>query len=160
MTLTDDQRRHNRIQRAYDHLLTLSIGSVFNRHPSGLACLFQRLVRLANADGQGCCVCISCGARHPWNEMDSGHFISRSNKATILDPRNCNPQCKCCNQHKGGNQAEYRKALVGKIGEDQVAELESMRLPKKHVWNKWELAETKINLQDEIKAHEIRIGLR
>lgn len=160
MALTEEQKRMNRIDRALQHLKTLTIGSVFNKHPGGLACLNQRLVRLANANDKGICKCISCGKEDQWNAMDSGHFVGRSNKATILDERNVWPQCVRCNQHLSGNAAEYRKALVEKIGEDQVSDLETTRLPRNHVWNWYELAEIKINLQDEIKQHEKRLGIK
>jgi 5-methylcytosine-specific restriction endonuclease McrA len=156
----EPDKRQRRIEREHEKLKALTIGSVFNKHPSGLACLFQRLVRLANADQNGFCECISCGVKQPWNTMDSGHFVSRNNKATILDPENCWPQCKSCNQWKSGNTAEYRKRLVEKIGSVSVERLEVARLPKNHVWNRLELAEVKVNLMDEIRLHETRLGIR
>jgi len=159
MPLTSEQKRQRRIDRTHEQLKALTIGSVFNKHPSGLACLFQRLVRLANADDTGMCECISCGVRQPWNMMDSGHFVSRNNKATILEPSNVNPQCKSCNQHKSGNTAEYRKRLVEKVGLAEVERLEKMQLPKNHCWNRYELAIVKVDLLDEIKAHERRLGI-
>lgn len=159
MPLTEAEKRKRRIERTCEQLKALTIGSVFNKHPSGLACLFQRLVRLANADSQGLCECISCGAKHPWNTMDSGHFVSRSNKATILEPDNCWPQCKRCNQWMSGNAAEYRKRLVDTIGLERVERLEGMKLGKDHVWNRYQLATIKVDLLDEIKRHEKRLGI-
>lgn len=84
--------------------------------------------------------------------MDSGHYVSRNNKATIMDARNCWPQCKADNQHKGGSTAAYRLALVAKFGEASVQELEATKLPKTHVWDRRRLAELKIDMLDEIKV--------
>lgn len=159
MRLTDEQKRLNRIEAFYQYFRTLGIGKVFNQPKVGLAPLFQRLVRLANADSQGFCVCITCGVRKKWDQLDAGHYVSRENKRWILDPRNCHPQCVSCNQHQGGNRGEYRRVLVAKYGEEQVSEMERERLPKNHVWDKRELAEIKVNLKDEIKFHEKRIGV-
>lgn len=159
MPITEEQKRQNKIEKTFQAYRALTIGKVFS-HPSiGLATLFQRLVRLANADENGMCVCISCAKRQPWNQMDSGHFISRANKATIIDPDNVWPQCKYCNDRLSGNLAEYRKNLVAKIGERAVVKLETAKLPKNHVWDRRALAETKVDLQAEIRMHEKRLEI-
>jgi hypothetical protein len=160
MKIPEHQKRLNRIEKAFDLYRTLTIVNVFGHQRVGLATLFQRLTRLANADDQGRCECISCGRVQQWNEMDGGHFISRQNKATIIDPDNVWPQCKYCNDHLSGNQAEYRKNLVAKIGEKAVRKLETAKLPKNHVWNRRELAEIKVDLQAEILMHEKRLGIK
>lgn len=91
--------------------------------------------------------------------MDSGHFISRANKATIIDPDNVWPQCKHCNDHLRGNVAEYRKNLAAKIGERAVVKLETAKLSKNHHWDRRALAEIKVDLQAEIRMHEKRLGI-
>jgi len=157
---TPDEIRANRIGRIHRHFKMLTIGSIFNKHPSGLACMFQRLVRLANADDDGWCQCVTCGEVRQWNELDAGHYVTRFNKATILDERNCWPQCKNCNQWHGGSPALYRVFLVQKFGEEVVLELERTKFPKNHVWNRYELAEKKYDLEQEIKVHEKRLGIK
>lgn len=92
--------------------------------------------------------------------MHGSHFIPRTNKATIIDPDNIWPACVNCNKYKDGNLAEYRPRLIAKIGIERVERLEKMQLPRNYVWNRWELAEIKVNLLDEIKRHEERLGVR
>lgn len=160
MALTEEQKRLNRIDRALQTYKCLTIGKVFNKYKVGVASLNQELVRLANADDEGFCVCITCGVRQQWNEMHGGHYVKRSNKATTLDPRNVWPQCVSCNSFDDGRAGPYRAALVAKFGEESVVDLEQTKLPKNHSWNRYELAEIKINLLDEIKKHKKRLGIK
>ena len=90
--------------------------------------------------------------------MDGGHYISRNNKATIIDPRNVWPQCKYCNHHGNGMRVEFRQFLLGKIGESELLDLESTTLPLNNVWNRYELAVIKFDLLAEIKSHEVRLA--
>lgn len=154
MKLSEQEKRQRRIDRAHEHMRTLTIGSIFNKHPSGLACLFQKLVRLRARDKYGYCTCFTCGDRKPWGEMDSGHFITRSNKATILDHRNVHAQCVRCNQHLSGNSAAYLQAMLAKYGIEVVEELQAAKLPRNHTWDREKLAALKIDFLDEIARLE------
>jgi hypothetical protein len=149
--MTKEERRLERIEL---YLRTKTIGKVFNEPKVGLAPLFQKLVRLRARDKNGNCKCITCGVVKHWNEMDAGHFTSRNNKATILDLRNCHPQCVRCNQWGSGEKAKYREALIERFGLEVVRELETRQLPKNHVWDRRELAKLKIAYLDEIKELE------
>ena len=162
MALTTEQKRANAIAKwlkKFSH--PTSIPQIFNGTKTsktfGIAVNFQRLVILANADDEGFCECISCGKVSRWNDnMNGGHFISRSNLATIIEPDNVWPQCTRCNDHLKGNQIPYRVNLVSKVGLERVEELESMKLPSNHIWDRHELAETKVDILKEIKFHEKR----
>ena len=59
----------------------------------------QMLARISGADGDGNCVCVTCGHTGPWNDgFDGGHFIAKGSCSFwMLDPRNIHPQCKGCN---------------------------------------------------------------
>jgi hypothetical protein len=153
---TAEEKRKSRQQRIYDHLCTLTIGSVFNKHPSGLACLFQKLVRLEARDNNGMCKCVTCGVVKHWQEMDAGHYIGRSNKATILDPMNVNVQCVRCNQYGSGEREKYAIYLIDRYGIEAVEKLCAKTLPRNHVWDRWELAGIKMDLLDRIKAEEAK----
>ena len=157
-------RREKQVDKWYEKFKEAPIGKIFNGSKSnpkfGVAITFQKLVRLRAADDNGICTCISCGIRKPWNQMHGGHFVKRGNKATILSPINVNPQCVQCNHYLGGNDGEYRRALVELHGEEAIAELQAMRLPDNHVWDRRKLAELKVEFLAEIKKHEKRIGLR
>lgn len=159
MVLTSEEKRLRRIDRAHQKLKELQIGTIFNKHPSGLCCLMQRLVRLAASDDNGICQCVTCGKRDHFSEMHGGHFVGRNNKAVCIDERNINVQCVNCNTFEGGKAAEYRAYMLQKHGEAVVLELERAKFPKNHVWNRYELAVRKIDMRDEIKAHEKRIGV-
>lgn len=154
MKLTPEEKRRRRIERVHEHFRTIGIGKIFNQYKVGVASLFQRLVRLRARDEHGYCTCFTCGDRKPWGEMDSGHFITRSNKATILDPRNTHPQCVRCNQHLGGNGVRYLQAMLAKYGQEVVDELQAAKLPRNHTWDKEKLAEMKIDFLDEIARLE------
>lgn len=80
---------------------------------------FQMWVRYR--DNWTCCVC----GKHvdPQTEgakqlMHAGHYISRKYKSLLLDPKNCNSQCKECNgrQNWEGMDPRYTKYMVNKYG--------------------------------------------
>lgn len=161
--LTNEQKRQNRIDKWHERFRhPVTIHRVFNGSKSnpefGVAVNLQKLVRLANADNDGMCECICCGVRLHWSVMNGGHFLTRTRLSTIIDPRNVHPQRVYCNKERGGNVAEYRKALVRKYGEESVEELERLSHQKRD-WNRYELAEIKVNFLDEIAFHEKRLGI-
>lgn len=84
---------------------------------------YSRYIRLRDSyDGiNGSCV--SCGRVLPIKDMDNGHFISRSRKATKYDERNTHLQCKRCNGYLKGNIADYAVFLEGKYGFGILQEL-------------------------------------
>lgn len=62
------------------------------------ATLLQKLRRLEEADENGFCTCVTCGAVKKWNDgMQGGHYISRGKTATKLVKMNIWPQCAACN---------------------------------------------------------------
>src|SRR3990167_7502127 len=60
--------------------------------------------------------CFTCGARE---NLQCGHFVSRSHNNTRYDPDNSKTQCVSCNVFKNGNYAEY----AFRLGGEKVAEL-------------------------------------
>ena len=78
--------------------------------------IFSEYIRLRDADANGCCRCISCGAIHPWKETDCGHYVNRSHLSTRYDGKNCNAQCRRCNRFDEGNQIGYTRGLIKKYG--------------------------------------------
>lgn len=71
--------------------------------------------------------CISCGKIKPYDEADCGHYVNRAHMATRFSEDNCNAQCRSCNRFDEGNIYNYRRGLVGKIGEARVLLLESQK---------------------------------
>ena len=81
-----------------------------------LDAVFSQYVRLSNTDSHGRCVCVTCGATYHWKAIQNGHFMSRKHLATRWDETNTAPQCKICNEVKGGCPDEFREYLDAKNG--------------------------------------------
>jgi len=92
---------------------------------------FQRLRRLQCADARGYIVCISCGRVNHYSKMDGGHYETRKNRATELEPDNVWGQCKYCNGTLEGNSIAYRNRLLMKIGLERVQRIEDMAMAAK-----------------------------
>lgn len=84
---------------------------------------FSEYIRLRDSDPYGIGNCISCGKKHHISEMDAGHFIDRSHKATRYNEQNVNAQCRPCNRFQSGRQYEHGKAIDLKYGEGTADEL-------------------------------------
>lgn len=68
--------------------------------------------------------CISCGRYHQ-GQMHAGHYLSVGARPELrFEPFNTNKQCQPCNLHLSGNVILYRKALIKKIGLENVEWLE------------------------------------
>lgn len=78
---------------------------------------FSQFVRLRDADEHGIVRCITCGKRKHWKEVDCGHYVSRAKQVLRYDERNCNAQCKGCNQWQGGHFVEHGFAIDRKHGD-------------------------------------------
>lgn len=83
--------------------------------------------------------CISCGSM--MNEggytgaggIHAGHYRSRGACPELrYEELNIHNQCARCNNELSGNQIEYRKGLIAKIGQDKVEWLEGPHDPKKY----------------------------
>ena len=87
------------------------------------AVILQRIVRMKAADESGYLNCVTCGVRKHWQEVDGGHFVSRTYTAHKLLEENINPQCKSCNGFKGGAGAEYAIFMIDTYGREWVDNL-------------------------------------
>lgn len=157
MPLTEEQKLENKILRQIEWMKGQTYDGRFNKHKTGVASLFQKLVRLSYADEDGFCHCVTCSKRKHYKELQGGHFIGRKNKNVIVDWRNVWPQCVYCNDHLSGNTAKFREFLSYELGETQIAALESKANAPKHGWLLRELAETKVQFAAEIRQQEKRI---
>jgi 5-methylcytosine-specific restriction endonuclease McrA len=84
----------------------------------------RRETCLANGDG-----CISCGT-HDSMEWQAGHYRSTAAASHLrFEPDNIWLQCFQCNVHKSGNIEAYRSALVWRIGQVRVQQLENDNKP-------------------------------
>ena len=60
--------------------------------------------------------CFTCNSRQ---NLQCGHFVSRSHNNTRYDPENSKAQCVRCNIFLNGNYVEY----AFRLGQEKVAEL-------------------------------------
>lgn len=81
--------------------------------------------------------CFTCGALKPIEEMQCGHYVSRSHHSLRWDERNCHAQCVGCNIFKKGNMDEYAVRLVAMYGHSILEELNR----EKHVDKNFSLQE-------------------
>ena len=78
------------------------------------------------------CSCISCG-RSTGSKINAGHYLAVGSHPELrFNELNTNLQCEHCNTYLSGNQLEYRKGLIAKIGLDKVEWLEGKHEPKKY----------------------------
>lgn len=115
-------RKASREAKAKMKLQVKTIGELTDE----AAKLLQKIVRLEAADINGFCQCVTCDKHDHWTNMQGGHFISRGNAATKLDPRNINSQCSGCNLHgmKVGNaESVYHGWMINRYGKEVVDEM-------------------------------------
>jgi hypothetical protein len=97
---------------------------------------FNAYVRARDA-GKGC---ISCGNQLPIDAIggafDCGHYRSVGSSPHLrFDERNAHGQCKHCNRYLSGNHVEYRKGLIGRIGQENLESLECDQEARKYSKN-------------------------
>lgn len=93
--------------------------------------------------------CISCGMVKPYEQMDCGHFISRTHMATRFDEKNCNGECRACNRMSADHIIYYQRNLIQKYGEETV----DMLIARGHStkkWTAWELEILITHYKEEI----------
>ncbi len=80
--------------------------------------VFSKYIRLRDSRNFGYFqfVCISCGEKKQYRQMDCGPFQSRRIMSTRWDEENCNGQCRHCNRFEQGNLLGYRDNLINKLG--------------------------------------------
>lgn len=91
--------------------------------------LTSKYVRSKDADWKGFVSCYTCGTQYEWKYTDCGHCIPKSTTGSYLkfDLRNLRPQCKICNQVKGGMRKEFEQKLKLEYGENIISELMKLK---------------------------------
>lgn len=85
--------------------------------------LFSEFIRRRYANKDGFNVCITCGKKEHWKNMDAGHFIAGRTNSVLFDEDGVYAQCVYCNKYKHGAVLEYRDFMVKKFGEAKVEEM-------------------------------------
>jgi len=81
--------------------------------------------------------CISCGVALTVGAVgggyDCGHYRSVGSAPHLrFDDQNAHGQCKKCNRYLSGNAIEYRRLLIGRIGQIAVERLEADQCVRKY----------------------------
>lgn len=84
--------------------------------------------------------CISCGQIKPFEQMDCGHFISRTHMATRFDEENAHGECRFCNRFSADHIIAYQRNLEAKIGKERV----DMLLARGRMTKKWSAFELQL----------------
>lgn len=88
--------------------------------------IYSQYIRLKNADNEGYCICVTCGDRIHWKEIQNGHFISRAKYPTRWHDENCHPQCMRDNIFLNGRYIDYTLYMIERYGIDKVKELKQL----------------------------------
>jgi hypothetical protein len=86
-------------------------GESFQNLVSDLDHVFSQYIRCKYADVNGMVECYTSGRKMRWQEIQCGHFISRSNLGTRWLEANCRPQSMEDNYFKNGNLEEFEYKL-------------------------------------------------
>jgi len=151
MRLTDEEKRQRKVERVVERFKALMINTCINQ----TARLFQELVRKRAVEPDGKLTCVSCGKRgFPGKPFDAGHWIGRTSKAVIFDPRNCHPQCAACNQYEAGPvNAGYDDYMRRRYGQQVMDELKRLSQTTKQ-WTREELAELYVSYREELRRYD------
>jgi len=84
--------------------------------------VFNTYIRMRDKD----LPCISCG-RTNVEEFHAGHYVASTYQYHRFNENNVHKQCSYCNTHLRGNLIDYRKALIKKIGLEEVEYLEESK---------------------------------
>lgn len=92
---------------------------------------FNRYVRLRDARLPCICCGLPLGAGEVGGGYDCGHYRSVGSAPHLrFDERNAHAQRKQCNRYGAGRAVDYRLGLIGRLGPEVVAAIESDQTPK------------------------------
>lgn len=111
--------------------------------------IFSEYIRLRDANDNGFCKCVTCGAMWRWQSLHNGHYVDRRHIGARYDERNCTSQCPNCNIGLRGNLDKYKRAIIEKYGVKVLEELESA----KRTTEKW----TTVDYQEKITYYKSEV---
>lgn len=77
---------------------------------------FSYFIRLRDSNFSGTIYCCTCNRPFYWKAADCGHY-SKRNKAHRFNEKNCNAQCKHCNDKLKGEADKHAIFIDKKYGE-------------------------------------------
>jgi hypothetical protein len=109
--------------------------------------LFSEYVRRTESDEHGYCVCVTCGKRDHYKNMQAGHFIHGT---LFRIPELVHVQCPQCNGFKAGMAIEYKEYMIKKYSEDGLARIEFLA-KRAHIFTIFELQQYKKLYLDKLE---------
>ena len=85
---------------------------------------FSLYIRMRNANYNGYVMCVTCGIKKHYKQMQAGHFLPGRRNSVLFDPRNCHSQCYACNCMKYGNTVKYFRYMQDRYGDNVIKDLE------------------------------------
>jgi len=120
----------------------------------------QRLCRLAAADDDGNCACVSCGVVKHYSQLQGGHWLAKgSSSFWALRIENVHPQCASCNMwgmRYGSAAQQYTLWMEDMYGRDFVEEMISTKSDPIKLY-KADYEELLEEFNEQIKHHENRL---
>lgn len=113
--------------------------------------IFSEYIRIRNSDPSGCVICITCGDKHHWTDVDCGHFVKRGNMATRWHLQNSGGQCRLCNSTHDGKEDLHAEAIDTLYGPGTAESLRQLGKGEKHFMD-YELQGMYEELRKEVKA--------
>ena len=171
--LTPEEKASRARQRMIEKSREWTIGT----HTCKVAAVYQQMVRAEAAampegmtsavvGGQiaqvfrriGQCVCVTCGKVGFWKgntigggTIETGHFVASRRASILFEPTNAHPQCKHCNRHLGGNQANYELWMQHTYGPSESDRLRRLKRESRQ-FTREELVDRKIDYQARLNA--------
>lgn len=101
-------------------------------------------------------ICITCGLRFHFKELQAGHFVPGRGNAVLFDEDITHAQCQKCNVWLYGNLIEYYPKMLKLYGEERVEQMKALRHEsiKYSVEEYLQIAENYKNLGDMIVANQ------
>ena len=120
----------------------------------------QRLCRLAAADDEGNCACVSCGVVKHYSQLQGGHWLAKgSSSYWALRIENVHPQCSSCNMwgmRYGSAAQQYTLWMEDMYGRDFVEEMIATKSNPIKLY-KADYEEMLEEFNEQIKHHENRL---
>lgn len=114
--------------------------------------IFSQYVRIKGADrNTQIGVCVTCGVKKPWKELQAGHYEKRGKNQLRYDETNVHPQCVGCNVFQKGNYTRYARYMIDMYGADYLKELEE-EAKKIKQWKVYELEDLLTEYKAKLKA--------
>lgn len=70
------------------------------------------------------CLCITCGRRKEYAEIDAGHFVPGRRNSVLFSEFGVHGQCRFCNRYKDGDYPKYREVMIARHGLEEIERYE------------------------------------